>query len=204
MIQKIVSDYEYALTRIILACINELPFPLGIKKTISVLRGLKSTFVIEHNLNQLETFSVLSSFSREGISTIIDVLIQSDLLKIEFVSPFGNMPVLSITPEGTKYLHGEDNTRIIVLDTLIDKVIPEFNETEKQLFVKLKTLRQEIASEKDLPAYVICHDTTLRDICLKKPYNKQDLLTIKGVGEKFIENYGDKFLIQILESIKSD
>lgn len=100
IILKIISDYEIAIIKIILYCLTELPFPLGINKTISVLKGTKSTFVIDHQLNKLSTFSVLSSFSKEQLSSIINILIELGLIIVENISIYNNMPIIKITDTG--------------------------------------------------------------------------------------------------------
>ena len=41
---------------------------------------------------------------------------------------------------------------------------------------------------------MVCHDNVLRELAVKKPLNREDLLKIKGIGEKFAEKYGDDFL----------
>lgn len=194
LIQKVISDYEVAITKIILFCLTELPFSLGINKTITVLKGTKSTFVINNHLNQMTTFSVLSSFSKYQLKTIIEILIQTGLIKVENVSDYGNMPVIRITEKGNNYLNGNEDIQILILDALIDTEIPEFNDLERNLFTKLRTLRRELSHQKDLPAFTICGDQALRELCFKKPTDRQQLISIKGIGDKFAENYGALFL----------
>jgi ATP-dependent DNA helicase RecQ len=194
LIQKIIADYEVALTKIILYCLTELPFSLGIRKTISVLKGTKSTFAINNQLNKLTTFSVLSSFSKDQLTTIIEILIQTGLIKIENVADYDNLPVLKITDKGKSYLDGKENIQVVILDALIDNEIPEFNDLEKNLFLKLRALRRDIAQQNDLPAFTICGDQVLREICFKKPTDRQQLVSIKGIGDKFADKYGDLFL----------
>ncbi|MCH5597090.1 RQC domain-containing protein [Niabella ginsengisoli] len=134
LISTILSDYELTLTKIILYCISELPFPLGIRKTISVLKGTKSTFAINNKLQHLVTFSLLSSFSKTQLITIIEALILAELIKIENVSVYGNMPVLKLTEKGSNCLNGKEMLLISFLDALTDNEIQEFNESENALF----------------------------------------------------------------------
>jgi ATP-dependent DNA helicase RecQ len=54
--------------------------------------------------------------------------------------------------------------------------------------------RRELAKMKDIPAFMICSDSVLRELTLQKPTNSSALLSIKGIGEKFLQNYGEKFL----------
>ena len=62
------------------------------------------------------------------------------------------------------------------------------------LFEQLRQLRKDIAQERGLPAYVVFADKTLRALALAKPTTKVDMLTVKGVGPKKYQRYGDRFL----------
>lgn len=194
IILKIISDYEIAIIKIILYCLTELPFPLGINKTISVLKGTKSTFVIDHQLNKLSTFSVLSSFSKEQLSSIINILIELGLIIVENISIYNNMPIIKITDTGKKYLTDNTEIQIQIIDTLTDKDITEFSKQEYDLFIELRELRRRLAQQNNLPAYTVCSDQVLREITIHKPIEEQQLLKIKGVGEKFIDKYGSLFI----------
>lgn len=194
IILKIISDYEIAIIKIILYCLTELPFPLRINKTISVLKGIKSTFVIDHQLNKLSTFSVLSSFSKEQLSSIINILIELGLIIVENISIYNNMPIIKITDTGKKHLTDNTEIQIQIIDTLTDKDITEFNKQEYDLFIELRELRRRLAQQNNLPAYTVCSDQVLREITIHKPIEEQQLLKIKGVGEKFIDKYGSLFI----------
>jgi ATP-dependent DNA helicase RecQ len=54
--------------------------------------------------------------------------------------------------------------------------------------------RRELAKMKDIPAFMIGSDSVLRELTLQKPTNSSALLSIKGIGEKFLQNYGEQFL----------
>jgi superfamily II DNA helicase RecQ len=41
---------------------------------------------------------------------------------------------------------------------------------------------------------MICGDTTLRELTKQKPTDATFLLSVHGIGEKFVQNYGDKFI----------
>lgn len=194
IIQKIITYYEAAIAKIILYCLCELPFPLGIKKTISVLKGTKSTFNINFKLNELETFSLFPSYKSEELKTIIELLIEYDLIKVEYISAFENMPVIKLSEKGEKYLNNEIQVPLVILDNIVDKTIPVLNDAEKELYIKLKELRRSSANSFDITAFMVCHDNVLRELAVKKPLNREDLLKIKGVGEKFAEKYGNNFL----------
>ena len=45
-----------------------------------------------------------------------------------------------------------------------------------------------------VPPYLICHDTTLRDLARKRPATVAELHGIYGVGEKKARDFGELFL----------
>lgn len=103
-LRKLISNYESVISRIILYCIEELPFPLSTKIIVLILQGSQTPFIKKNDLDQLETFSMLSNFSQNNLLTIIESLIENDFLKLDHVSRYSNKPVSSLTDEGMGYL----------------------------------------------------------------------------------------------------
>jgi len=200
-IKKLIQDYESAVCKIILCCIMELPFPLGIRKTISILKGSKSTFIIKHGLYKLKTYSTFSMFTREQLRTIIEALIKYGLIEVEFISEYENMPILKTTIKGRDFITGKYEIKIQFLEDFVDRSIPEFDDFEKQLFDALRKLRGEIAQQRDIPAFMICGDITLRELTKQKPTDTTSLIAVHGIGEKFTQNYGEKFIEAITKQI---
>jgi len=62
------------------------------------------------------------------------------------------------------------------------------------LFEKLRQLRLELSREEDVPAYIIFHDSTLKEIALRRPLTSEELFKISGIGSKKYEKYGDLIL----------
>jgi len=203
-VKSIFYDYEQAVCKMILYCIFELPFPLGIKKTISVLKGIKSSFNIDNNLYNLATFSVLQGFTSEQLEAIIDNLISAELIDVKNVSDYKNMPVLNLNKNSIDFLENRYKVNIKFLESFMDYDVFEFDEKDQLLFDKLKHLRKEIAKEKDMPSFRICSDITLREITRQKPINKDSLIAVRGIGEYFHQNYGDKFISIIAEHLNRE
>jgi ATP-dependent DNA helicase RecQ len=202
-IKTLIQDYESAVCKIILYCVIELPFPLSIKKTISVLKGSKSTFIINYELHNLATYSLFPTFTGEQLRTIIEALIKSELLEVEFVSKYENMPVLKITTKGRDFIARKYEANVQFLEDFVDRSIPEFDDSEKELFDELRKLRKEIAQKRDIPAFMICGDTALRELTKQKPTDTTSLLSVHGIGEKYVQNYGDKFIEAITRHINN-
>lgn len=67
------------------------------------------------------------------------------------------------------------------------------------LYQKLKTWRKAQAEEEKLPPFYIFSNQVLEGIVKKRPQIKEELLNIKGFGEKKFEKYGKQILEIILE-----
>ncbi|GAA0363718.1 HRDC domain-containing protein [Bacillus horti] len=75
---------------------------------------------------------------------------------------------------------------------------------KSKIFDTLKLLRKELALENGVPAYMICGDQVLRSIVTQKPEDAEQLIMVNGIGEKFVEKYGDEFLNALNESVEID
>ncbi len=66
--------------------------------------------------------------------------------------------------------------------------------SEESLFEKLRTLRAELAKAANVPPYIVFSDKTLVHMCMLKPKNREEMLSVTGVGEFKFEKYGTQFL----------
>ena len=57
-----------------------------------------------------------------------------------------------------------------------------------------------IADREHLPAYVIFHDATLREMATVLPTTPDELLEVSGVGQVKLEKYGEEFMAVLLRT----
>ncbi|MDX6283944.1 MAG: ATP-dependent helicase RecQ, partial [Kribbellaceae bacterium] len=62
------------------------------------------------------------------------------------------------------------------------------------VFERLRAWRAAVAKEQGVPAYVIFHDATLRQIAVDLPTSLSALGTISGIGENKLAKYGEGVL----------
>jgi ATP-dependent DNA helicase RecQ len=62
------------------------------------------------------------------------------------------------------------------------------------VFERLRAWRGACAREQGVPAYVIFHDSTLRQIAAQRPATLAELATISGIGETKLARYGEGVL----------
>jgi len=67
-------------------------------------------------------------------------------------------------------------------------------EPDLQLRDYLREWRRNMAKEQGMPAYVVLHDTTLKEICRIRPSSIAELMEITGIGERKAELYGKAIL----------
>jgi ATP-dependent DNA helicase RecQ len=67
------------------------------------------------------------------------------------------------------------------------------------LFARLRAWRLEKAREAGLSAFLIAHNSLLRNIAAARPQSERELLAIKGMGPRKLEQYGPELLRLVRE-----
>jgi len=68
------------------------------------------------------------------------------------------------------------------------------NAAEYTLYDKLRDLRKQIAEKSGIPVYAVFTNDQLAGMVKKPPKTTKDLLSISGVGEARVKQYGEAFL----------
>jgi ATP-dependent DNA helicase RecQ len=68
-----------------------------------------------------------------------------------------------------------------------------------QLREYLREWRRNVSKERKLAAFIVMHDTTLDDLCRRRPWSLADLLEVAGIGERKAELYGTEILRALKE-----
>lgn len=109
----------------------------------------------------------------------------------------GEYPVLQLTEKSQPVLFKNEKvflTAPVQVSIAKEPVIYQPHAYEKPLFEQLKKLRNQIAHEENVPAYLIFSDSTLLDLATYLPLTHDDLGRISGFGAYKIEKYGRTFL----------
>jgi ATP-dependent DNA helicase RecQ len=76
----------------------------------------------------------------------------------------------------------------------------ELSPEAEEVFERLRAWRAAVAKEQGMPAYVIFHDATLRQIAATPPSTLSGLGLINGVGETKLARYGQQILEVLAET----
>ena len=71
-------------------------------------------------------------------------------------------------------------------------------ECDEALFARLRALRKRLADERQVPAYIVFSDVTLRLMARDCPLSEQDFRRISGVGDKKCAEYAEVFISEML------
>jgi ATP-dependent DNA helicase RecQ len=74
---------------------------------------------------------------------------------------------------------------------------------DEKLFDRLRVLRRKIADERDVPAYIIFSDATLREMARASPQSENEFAQIGGVGQQKLKEFAESFLAEIGEYVRS-
>jgi len=179
-----------------LSCIFRLrqasSFGVGLNHIIDILHGANNEKIQRWNHQNLSTFGIGKEHTRTDWQHIGRELMRLGLCR-QTAEKFS---VLELTAEGIQSL----KNRVPI--TLFK---PFKQEGAKQpgrgaiacdegLFEKLRTLRKQLADERDVPAYVIFSDVTLRLMARSYPTTEAEFSRISGVGEKKLHEFGAPFM----------
>jgi len=174
----------------ILELVKNLDFHAGRAFLADILIGSKSKRIINQKLQESSYYGILKGYTADEAKGIIDQLIEEGYLVKKQGSSNFPRPLLYVSGLAEKAL--EERTPIHLRLPVKKEVVQE--SANLGMLGELKKWRRDIASEKGIPAYCVFHDSTLIGIANQLPKTREELETIKGVGRKKIEDYGEEIL----------
>ncbi|MHC9086792.1 DNA helicase RecQ [Luteimonas sp. RIT-PG2_3] len=186
-----------------LSCVYRSGQRFGAAHLIDVLRGSESERVRQFGHDRLSTYGVGTDIDANTWKGVFRQLVAHGLLEID--------------AEGHGALRLTEASRGVLKDAqtvMLRKVAPKSERSRGErsaqvatsvpqedlgLFQALRGLRARLAKEQNVPAYVIFHDSTLRDIAMQRPTTSGELGRVGGVGSGKLERYGELVLETIRE-----
>jgi ATP-dependent DNA helicase RecQ len=106
------------------------------------------------------------------------------------LTPRRGVSASSHSSGGGRDSDGERRRVVPVEDDAVSALSPEASDR----FERLRAARTQLAREKQLPPYVICHDKTLKLIAHFAPSDLESLEQVKGMGPHKVRMYGEALL----------
>ncbi|MFI6646637.1 DNA helicase RecQ [Streptomyces sp. NPDC050529] len=177
----------------------------GAGQIIDILLGRKTAKVIQFDHDQLSVFGIGEELAEAEWRGVVRQLLAQGLIAVE-----GEYGTLVLTEESGTVLGRE---REVLLRKEAKQATSSRSSASKgerkakssaaaaelppealPVFEALRAWRGAQAKELGLPAYVIFHDATLREIATLRPSSLGELGGISGLGEKKLATYGEGVL----------
>lgn len=178
----------------VLSCVIRMGERFGKGLVAKVLTGSADQKVTQWHFDELTTFGLFKGQSQKEITQLIDFLTAEGYL----APSDGQYPTLKVTNLGKQVLKGQ--VKVLRKQATVKTLSPEDSDG---LFEELRKLRYQLASEQNLPPYLVFSDNTLREFATHRPTDTLQMLQIKGVGENKLNKYGEAFL-QVLREFESE
>lgn len=178
---------------------------IGMRLLIDVLRGSHQQEVFRLGLHEIKTYGAGKEHSYFEWQHFIGQFLNLGLLEVAF----DQHNALRVTDLGTRALKAEVPVQITKPENAEERkqrmapAKPKKSEQQvSELFDRLKILRKKIAEEQEIPAYVVFNDATLEEMAAQRPIDEDQLLEISGVGQRKVDQYGDRFIREIIAYVK--
>ncbi|WP_030719152.1 DNA helicase RecQ [Streptomyces sp. NRRL F-2580] len=180
----------------------------GAGQIIDILQGKKTAKVIQFDHDALSVFGIGADLSTAEWRGVVRQLLASRLLAVE-----GDYGTLVLTDDSGEVLGGR---RSVPMRKEKAPAGPAKKESGSRsgkgarvpvdlpagaepFFLALRAWRAATAREQGVPAYVVFHDATLREIATRLPATEAELGTIGGVGEAKLAKYAQGVLDTLAE-----
>jgi ATP-dependent DNA helicase RecQ len=168
----------------------------GAGQIIDILVGKRTAKVEQFDHHSLSVFGVGTELGEGEWRTVLRQLVARGLLAVE-----PRHQTFVLTEDSRPVLRGErqvmlrrDPQRQARRSRPAKAAQPELAPDVAPVFERLRTWRGATAKEQGVPAYVIFHDATLREIASRRPASLAELGTVSGVGETKLARYGEQVL----------
>ncbi|WP_295147853.1 DNA helicase RecQ [Saccharopolyspora sp.] len=176
----------------------------GAGHVIDVLLGKSNAKIQQHGHDQLTVFGVGTDLRDDDWRGVVRQLLAKGLLAVE-----GDYGTLVLTETSGEVLRRERSVRLRREPEKPAKAAKpaksgraeavELPAEAAPVFERLRAWRAATAKEQGVPAYVIFHDATLRQIAARAPASLDELGTISGIGQNKLSKYGEAVLTALAE-----
>jgi len=177
----------------ILSCVARTGQSFGAGHLAEVLRGASTEGVLRRGHERLSTYGLLSDFDEKAIVNLIHQVVDQGLVER---TP-GDRPVIRLNAQSWAVMKGAQAVRLNDPRTRAVRASREgqasWEGVDAGLFDRLRELRKTIAQEREVPAYVVFSDVTLRHLARKRPTTVQAFGVVRGIGSRKQAEFAEQF-----------
>ena len=168
----------------------------GAGQIVDILLGRSTARITQNDHASLSTFGIGTELTDQEWRGVVRQLLAQGLLAVQ-----GEYGTLVVTEASTTVLAGQ---RPVMLRREPERAVRptrsrrgpavELPAGAAPVFERLRMWRAAESKEQGVPAYVVFHDATLREIATGTPTTLAELGTMSGVGENKLAKYGEAIL----------
>ena len=190
----------------ILSCIFRVQERFGVNYVVEILLGAKTQIVLQRGHDKLSTYGLLREVSKAQLRDWVYQLIGQGSLELEGTE----YPILKLNANSKAILFGDAKPRLIrTVAATVGKERKQATPSDalahadKSLFEKLKVVRRKLASEQNVPPFIIFSDNVLLEMSAQRPSTLEGMLNVSGIGNVKLDAYGRTFLAAIRDHCES-
>ncbi|OIJ26214.1 DNA helicase RecQ [Nocardioides luteus] len=172
----------------------------GAGQIVDILRGKETEKVRQFRHDELSVFGIGTDLAESDWHSVIRQLLAREMLAVD--TRYG---VFSVAEAAGPVLRGEQQLMLRKEpprqprrsgsgERKAKVAAADLSPEAAEVFERLRAWRGEVAKEQGVPAYVVFHDATLREIATRLPASRDELGTISGIGEAKLEKYAEGVL----------
>jgi len=211
------SESELIEIQKVLSCAVRMRGRFGRARIAQVLAGSQDKAVLKFGLERIQTYGALADRKQPYIKQLLDALLDAGCLQ----AVGDEYPTLAITEYGGEVLHRRESVLLerggaarpepaVAPDSSYGpaspaRAIPPLGDEPgglpkaadvppADLVEALRQWRLELAREQGVPAYHILSNKVLEALARAQPRSEVELLAVKGIGPKKLEEFGGEIL----------
>ncbi len=193
------------IAKALIGCVSASRQRFGAAVIIDTVHGANTAKIRQYRMDENIYYSHLSKVPTHTLRAVLNFLLMNEYLdttedEYSIVKLTGKSQAISAGRETVmmKLPKASELERQAKMEKKGKQAAAAGGRVDNSLFGRLRAVRSEIARAEKVPPYIVFSDKTLEHMCVVKPKNKQEMLTVTGVGEYKYEKYGERFLAEIL------
>tara|TARA_B100000029_G_scaffold460744_2_gene491942 strand:+ start:913 stop:3078 length:2166 start_codon:yes stop_codon:yes gene_type:complete len=179
----------------------------GVNYLVDMLRGSANKAVRSRGHHELSVFGIARDVETDELKELVRSLVSKGLL----AQQGSGYPTLGVSPQGRSFLNNREQLTLTrpkhapaARQSALDQNGERETAYDTRLFDELAALRLQLATEREVPAYVIFGNKALQQMAFHTPQTEAEFAKISGVGDAKLREFSEPFLKVITEYLRAN
>ena len=173
----------------------------GVNHLIDILRGGETDKIFQFDHHHLSSYGIGKDLDNNQWRSVFRQLVARGYMSVD-LERYG---ALRLEESCRPLLRGEETIQlrrdIKQKAAKRQTKTPMAADVDVALWEALRDCRRLFAEDQGVPPYVIFHDSSLQEMCVKLPRDIPEFSQVSGVGERKLEKYGPAFIRVITDHL---